>query len=170
MRSQQRLFARYIENLPPGQLSWIGVRPARKAPMQSLHDTQAIKDLGLEGDHRCTKTPGSARQVTIISEEYIQQIRHFAKLDAIHPNQLRRNLVVSNINLTALRHQQFCIGDAIFEATALCHPCSRMEQTLGKGAVAAMLGHGGLCAKVISSGKISVGDTVSVIAPQTSLF
>jgi len=83
-----------------------------------------------------------------------------SKKDGIDPAILRRNLVVSGINLTALRHQRFQIGDALFEATALCHPCSRMEKALGKHGVAAMLGHGGLCAKIIRGGKITVGDDV----------
>lgn len=83
---------------------------------------------------------------------------------------LRRNLVVTGINLTALRYQQFSIGDALFEANALCHPCRRMEQELGKGAVAAMLGHGGLCCKVLKSGQIRTGDRVKAVFPQQELF
>lgn len=76
---------------------------------------------------------------------------------------LRRNLVIANINLFALRHQIFSIGDAIFEDTAQCHPCSRMEKALGVGAVAALLGHGGLCAKIIKSGNIQIADAVTLI-------
>jgi MOSC domain-containing protein YiiM len=76
---------------------------------------------------------------------------------------------VSDINLLALRHQRFSIGDAIFEANAHCHPCLRMEQALGKGAVAAMLGHGGICAKIVQSGKISIGDKVIKYDEQLSL-
>ena len=37
-----------------------------------------------------------------------------------------------------------------------------MEQALGKGGVAAMLGHGGLCCKVIRGGEIALGDAVEV--------
>ena len=59
--------------------------------------------------------------------------------------------------------QRFRIGSAVFEATQLCHPCARMEENLGKGGVAAMLGHGGLCAKIIESGDIAIGDEISVL-------
>ena len=166
MKAQKFLFGRFVKDLPPGELSWIGLRPGRKQDMIEVSEVQALETLGLEGDHRCDKTPGSARQVTIISEEYIQMIRHFTGLDTLPPGVLRRNLVVKNINLTALRHQQFTIGDALFEATALCHPCSRMETALGKGGVAAMLGHGGLCAKILRSGTIRIGDAVIVHPPE----
>ncbi len=166
MKAQKFLFGRFVKDLPPGELSWIGLRPGRKQDMLEVPEVQALETLGLEGDHRCDKTPGSARQVTIISEEYIQMIRHFTGLESLPPGLLRRNLVVKNINLTALRHQQFTIGDALFEATALCHPCSRMETALGKGGVAAMLGHGGLCAKILRSGTVRIGDAVIVHPPE----
>jgi MOSC domain-containing protein YiiM len=40
-----------------------------------------------------------------------------------------------------------------------------MEKTLGKGAVVAMLGHGGLCAKVIQTGCIALNDSITVLSP-----
>ncbi|MGH1440438.1 MAG: MOSC domain-containing protein [Cellvibrionaceae bacterium] len=175
MSTQGRLFARYLDNLPAGKLEWIGVRPARKVPMNILEETMAIEGLGLAGDWRCEGSRGSARQATIISVEYIDIITRLLKKTpskqyppkqyGIDPAILRRNLVVSGINLTALRHQRFQIGDAIFEATALCHPCSRMEKALGQHGVAAMLGHGGLCAKIIRGGKIKVGGDVVHLGP-----
>ncbi|MDG2273935.1 MAG: MOSC domain-containing protein [Halioglobus sp.] len=170
MRAKQRLFSRYVCDLEPGKLTWIGLRPERKANMRLVSTCLALKGLGLEGDHRCLKSPGSGRQVTLISQEYLQQISHFTNKSVIDPAALRRNLVVEGINLTALRYQQFIIGDAVFEAGAQCHPCSRMEQTLGQGGVVAMLGHGGLCCKVLKSGTITVGDTVKAIMPQEDLF
>jgi MOSC domain-containing protein YiiM len=172
---RKRLFSSYINDLPPGELTWIGLRPSRKAEIVEVDSAQAIVDSGLDGDHRFENTLGSGRQVTLVSEEYIGQIEHFLALSRstnqpIHPRQLRRNLVIKGINLDALRYQQFSIGGAIFEAGAICHPCLRMEELLGKGGIAAMMGHGGLCLKVVQSGKIKVGDTVCLHHPQQGLF
>lgn len=161
--TQKRLFARYLKDLPDGQLRWIGLRPGHKQEMKSVEAAQAIARHGLEGDHRCAKTPDSGRQVTIISSEFIHIIETYTGLEQIDPALLRRNLVVSGINLNALRHQQFRIGNALFEATALCHPCSRMDKTLGQGGAAAMLGYGGLCAKILQSGEIRLGDLLSPV-------
>ena len=149
-------------DLSPGTLTWIGLRSERRGQVTSVARTRAVAGKGLEGDHRMDKTPGSARQVTLISEEFMQQIAHFTGLSTIDPVLLRRNLVVSGINLNALRHQRFQIGEAVFEATALCHPCSRMDAALGKGGVAAMIGHGGLCARILNTGYITVGDRLEV--------
>jgi MOSC domain-containing protein YiiM len=172
---RKRLFSSYINDLPPGELTWIGLRPSRKAEVVEVDSAQAIVDSGLEGDHRFENTLGSGRQVTLMSEEYISQIEHFLTLSRstnqpVHPRLLRRNLVIKGINLDALRYQQFSIGGAIFEAGAICHPCLRMEELLGKGGIAAMMGHGGLCLKVIQSGKITLGDTVCLHHPQQGLF
>lgn len=173
--SQGRLLARFTQQLPAGKLQWIGLRPARKEAMQLVNQVQAIEELGLEGDRRCKGKAGSARQVSIISEEYIAQINHFlnchrAEIPAAERNTtaavaelLRRNLVVSGVNLLAIRHQRIRIGEAEFETNALCHPCSRMEQAFGEGGVAAMLGHGGLCARIVKGGLIKVGDTVALV-------
>jgi MOSC domain-containing protein YiiM len=173
--NRKRLFSSYINDLPPGKLTWIGLRPSRKAEVVEVNSAQAIVDSGLEGDHRFENTLGSGRQVTLMSEEYIGQIEHFLALSRstnqpVHPRLLRRNLVIKGINLDALRYQQFSIGGAIFEAGAICHPCLRMEELLGKGGIAAMMGHGGLCLKVIQSGKITLGDTVCLHYPQQGLF
>lgn len=151
---------RFARDLTPGTLTWIGLRTERRGEVRSVESARAIAARGLEGDHRMDKTPGSARQITLISEEFIQQIAYFTSRDSIDPALLRRNLVVRGINLNALRHQRFTIGEAVFEATALCHPCSRMEEALGKGGVAAMIGHGGLCARILGTGTISIGDSL----------
>lgn len=156
---------RFAHDLSPGTLTWIGLRTERRERIRVVAQAKAIASHGLEGDHRMSKTPGSARQVTLISEEFIAQIAHFTASGSIDPALLRRNLVVSGINLNALRHQRFQIGDALFEATALCHPCSRMETALGKGGVAAMIGHGGLCARILSTGTIHIGDQL-VVQPE----
>ena len=43
-----------------------------------------------------------------------------------------------------------------------------MEENLGKGGVAAMLGYGGLCAKILESGDIAIGDSISVVTEDAS--
>ena len=128
------LLSRHLKNMKPGRLNWIGLRPERKVDMLRVDQAEAIAGIGLAGDRRCKGREGSARQVTLINQEHIEVVAKLLGLTCIDPAMLRRNLVISGINLIALRHQRFAIGEAEFEATALCHPCLRMEQALGKGA------------------------------------
>jgi MOSC domain-containing protein YiiM len=78
---------------------------------------------------------------------------------------LRRNLVVSGVNLLALKGRRFLVGEAMLEGTGPCHPCSRMEEALGPGGLNAMRGHGGLNARVLQGGLIRLGAAVWVLGP-----
>lgn len=153
---------RYLKDVAPGRLEWIGLRSARRGPLATPGEAEAIAGAGLAGDHRAGKASTSGRQVTIISREFIDQIGHFLGVGPIEPGLLRRNLVVSGLNLHAARHQRIRVGAALLEPNALCHPCLRMEEALGPGAVAAMYGHGGLCCRVVEGGTLRLGDAVSL--------
>ncbi len=162
--SQARLLDKLCADIAPGKLEWIGLRSERRGEVLVVDEAEAVVDQGLVGDHRMKKTPGSARQVTIISSEYIHQICQHTGHQSIDPRLLRRNLVISGMNMNLLRYQRLQIGEMIIETNALCHPCSRMDENLGKGGTAAMFGYGGLCARIIQGGKLKVGDAVIRLA------
>jgi len=143
-----------------GQLEWIGLRPARRAPLQSFNHVEVIADHGLAGDHKASRA-GGKRQVTLIQREHLDVVAKLLGREAVDPALLRRNLVVSGINLLALHDERFRIGDVLFEGTGLCEPCSRMEEVLGAGGYNAMRGHGGIIARVIAGGVIALGDAVA---------
>jgi len=149
-----------METFPrAGKLEWIGLRPARRAQLQSLNNVEVLADHGLVGDHKAQRA-GGKRQVTMIQREHIDAVAKLLGRDPIDPALLRRNLVVSGINLLALRNTKFEIGGVVFEGSGLCEPCSRMEEVLGIGGYNAMRGHGGITARVLSSGMIAAGDSV----------
>ncbi len=124
---------------------------------------QAVLDPehGLAGDRWCGR-PGGARQVTLLAEEHLRAIGSFVGAE-VTPEQLRRNLVVGGINLLACKERLIRVGSAVLEVTGECHPCSRMEQTLGPGGYNAVRGQGGVTARVVEGGTVRVGDKVSVI-------
>jgi MOSC domain-containing protein YiiM len=121
-------------------------------------------DSGLAGDHYSKS--GGKRQVTLIQAEHLSAVASMLDADRIAPETVRRNIVVRGINLLALKDKQFTVGTATLEFTGLCHPCSRMETLLGAGGYNAMRGHGGITARVIQSGGVSIGNTVSVVATE----
>ena len=166
-----------------GRLEWIGLREGRRLPVRSVPEAQAHVLVGLLGDHGKTAPPRltaltggevsprppvspvpggpGRRQVTLIQAEHLPVIAALSGLDTVAPEQLRRNLLVSGISLLALKDRRFRIGEVVLEGTGECHPCSRMEETLGPGGYNAVRGHGGLTARVIGGGTLRVGDMVT---------
>ena len=137
-----------------GRLDWIGLRDARRSPVLSVN-TVSVADDGLANDHgRAGK-----RAVTLIQAEHLPVIAALTGRDVAAAD-LRRNLVVSGINLAALRKGQVRIGDVVLTIEGPCPPCSRMEETLGPGGYNAVRGHGGWYASVTTGGTLRVGDAV----------
>jgi MOSC domain-containing protein YiiM len=143
-----------------GVVTHIQLRPERGAEMVPVGSVEA-RPGGLAGD-RYNKPSGN-RQVTLIQDEHLIAVASLMSESSIDPALTRRNLVVKGINLLSLKGKKFRIGTAILEYTGECHPCSRMETNLGHGGYNAMRGHGGITARILIPGRISVGDTVSAI-------
>ncbi|HEY5796562.1 MAG TPA: MOSC domain-containing protein [Bosea sp. (in: a-proteobacteria)] len=144
----------------PGLVTWIGLRPVRRAAMQPVEEAMLDSDQGLVGDHYSSRT-GGARHVTLIQAEHLSAIAAYLGREVVTPDLLRRNIVVSGINLAALKGRRFRLGDALLEATGECHPCSRMEEILGDGGYNAVRGHGGITARVVGNGVVRLGDAVA---------
>jgi MOSC domain-containing protein YiiM len=147
----------------PGRLQWIGLRSQRRGEIEMVAEVDAVAGRGLVGDHFHTRTTGRGdgkRSVTLIQAEHLLAVGALLGRGPIDPRLTRRNLVVSGLNLLALKHRRFTIGDAEFEMTGDCAPCSHMEEALGTGGFQAMRGHGGITARVLRGGRLTVGDAV----------
>ena len=127
--------------------------------VHSVGEVVANPDTGLEGDH-FKKSSTVKRQLTLIQQEHLEVVPRILGIKEMPPELLRRNIVVSGINLLALKHQQFQVREVLLETTGVCAPCSRMEENLGAGGYNSMRGHGGITAKIIQGGQIQIGDTV----------
>lgn len=149
----------------PGNVEWIGVRVARRECLQRCEQVTAMAGGGLAGDHYAGAS--GSRGVTLIQAEHLPVVAALLGLGDLAPALLRRNLVVSGLNLVALKGLRFQVGEAVLEGTGPCHPCSRMEETLGPGGLNAMRGHGGLTARILEGGIIRVGDPVRVLGEHT---
>ena len=145
-----------------GQVRWIGLRPARDVPMVEVVQARVVAGKGLVGDRYGSGS--GKRGITLIQAEHLPAVAALSGHGEVPPALLRRNVVVSGISLVALKGRRFRIGDALFEGTQSCDPCSRMEAALGPGGYNAMRGHGGLCARVVKDGVITVGDELVAIA------
>jgi MOSC domain-containing protein YiiM len=152
-------------NKPPeieGRVEAIVVRGSPRDLARTLPATVALAGIGLADDRLGQRREAelSTRQVTLIQAEHLDVIARLARVAKVDPVGLRRNLVVSGINLLALKNAKLQVGGALLEVVGPCQPCSRMEDSIGPGGYAAMRGHGGMTARVLVGGPINVGDVV----------
>ena len=111
-------------------------------------------------NHRCSQ----------IYRDRTRQVNSFRKLivdftdRSSHQDfRIEPDLVVSGINLAALKGREVQVGEAVLRFTVICAPCSRMEEALGKGGYSAVRGHGGWCAEVVRPGRVRLGDVVQPV-------
>ena len=155
----------------PGQLEEIWLRPARGTAAVGVAEAIAVAGRGLQGDRSAAGRGGGRRQVTLIQAEHLPVLAALLGRPALPASLLRRNLVVSGLNLLAARSPlpavplRLWLGDEVeLEVTGPCEPCSRMEEALGPGGYAAMRGHGGVTARVLRGGRLRAGDSVRCVA------
>lgn len=153
-----------IQTFPcAGRVEWIGASRASRSEILAIASAICEIGRGLQEDYHA-KSGRSKRQVTLIQAEHLEVVARLMGKAAIDPTLLRRNIVVSGINLLALRSARFRIGEAELEGTGACDPCSRMEENLGPGGLNAMRGHGGITTRVIVGGVLRIGDAVTFLA------
>ncbi|HYJ18094.1 MAG TPA: MOSC domain-containing protein, partial [Burkholderiales bacterium] len=109
--------------------------------------------------HYASKTNGK-RQVTLIQAEHLEAVAKILGKPQVRADWVRRNVLVSGINIYALRDRKFRIGEVLLEGSGTCDPCSRMEEVLGIGGYNAMRGHGGIIARILEGGFLRVGDSL----------
>ena len=143
-----------------GKVEWIGLRPSITTPIEVVNKVKVSRADGLVGDRYKAKST-TKRQVTLIQKEHLSVVGAILGKE-VDPASLRRNILISGINLLSLHHQKIRIGKVILEVTGYCYPCSKMEAALGQGGYNAMRGHGGITARVVNEGLIHVGDEVAL--------
>ncbi|MEM1078519.1 MAG: MOSC domain-containing protein [Pseudomonadota bacterium] len=156
MSELREMMARHAQE---GRLDWIGLRPARRVEMAVVEAVE-VTTAGLAGDRA---KPGK-RAVTLVQAEHLPAIGAYLGRGPVPPEFLRRNLVVSGLNLLSLRERELRIGaSVVLRVKGICAPCSRMEEAFGHGGYSAVRGHGGMVAEVLADGRIALGDAVTVL-------
>lgn len=134
-----------------------------KAPMEVIERAAITPELGIAGDHRGRRKPGSLgkRQVTLMERD--DWAAAMAAVGADHPWWARRcNIVLDGFDLPQVPGTLMRLGrDVVLEVTRFTDPCERME-ALAPGLFDALLvdWRAGVCARVIQGGTVTVGDVI----------
>jgi MOSC domain-containing protein YiiM len=149
------------------------VAAAGGAAMRAVDEVQAVAGRGLDGDRYALRTgywtDVDECQVTLIAAEDLETITRSSGV-AVQDGQHRRNIVTRGVELRALAGRQFRIGDATFAFDRPRPPCRYIESITETGMTRALAARrGGICARVVESGVVRVGDLVEVLDALTPI-
>ena len=128
---------------------------------------RAKKGFGLEGDRYCLdgrEKGGEHCQVTLVGAGGLREAEESFDVN-LSNGEHRRNLVISGIDLEALNGKTFKLGEAVLEYTGQRPPCGYLESLTEPGMAKALVGKGGICVKVLTSGWIEEGAAIEFLPP-----
>jgi MOSC domain-containing protein YiiM len=101
-------------------------------------------------------------EVTLIESECIEEIRAKTGV-SVTEGEHRRNLITQGIRLDSLLGKRFQVGTAILEYDRPRPPCGYIESLTEPGMTRALVGRGGICARIVTSGTIRPNDSIVVL-------
>lgn len=142
-----------------GKLIGIAKAVELRAPLQEIDASNVTIEAGIEGDARGRK---ANRQVTVLFRESWDDACR--ELGADLPWTTRRaNLLVGGVEAPQSAGGKIRIGDVTLEIMLETDPCFLMEQAhAGLKAALTPKWRGGVCCRVVSGGRIAIGDAVSI--------
>jgi MOSC domain-containing protein YiiM len=112
---------------------------------------------GIEGDRYHGENPGGKTQITFLSLEVVEEMRRTLGIALPDPSVLRRNVLLSGVDLNTLIGRKFRLGGLLFEGMEECRPCYWMDEAVGPGANAFLAGRGGLRCRILEDGILRCG-------------
>ena len=133
-------------------------------PLVEVEQIECVAGHGIRGDRFFDYKDDYKGQITFFSAEIFEALtRHFG-LTNKSAGALRRNVIVSGVDLNDLIGEEFSIQGVKLRGTAHCRPCYWLDQALVRGTEEFLQGNGGLRAQIVSDGLISVGEAQLVLA------
>ena len=135
------------------EIAHIWRSPKRRELMEELHTAQVFENEGLEG---CAHRRGGKRTVLFVAAEDLESL-------GVPPGRGNENFTVRGADVMNWPiGQRLQIGDAEFEVSMVCDPCELMEE-IRPGLQTELEGKRGMLAKVVTTGRVTRGDEVTLL-------
>jgi MOSC domain-containing protein YiiM len=122
--------------------------------MDAQERARAVEGHGLDG---CAHArPGTKRQVLFASAEHLDAL-------GVEYGRIRENFTIEGADVHEWPvGQRLRVGEAEFEITMVCDPCSRMDE-IRQGLQQELDGKRGMLARVVQTGDVAAGDDVHLL-------
>lgn len=127
-------------------------QPREQHAIVEVEAVECVAGQGLKGDRFFGYRPDYKGQVTLFAAEIFAGLCEALGLKGVSPSALRRNVVVSGVDLNALIGTRFELQGVQLEGVEECRPCYWMDQALKPGAEAWLKSRGGLRCRILSDG------------------
>lgn len=128
------------------------------APFLETERVECVAGRGLRGDRFFDYADDYKGQITFFSREVFDLMTQYFGVTTKSPGVLRRNLIVSGVDLMDLIGKEFELQGVRFCGSAHCKPCYWMDTAFAPGAEKFLALRGGLRARILSDGEVHVGE------------
>ena len=139
-------------------------KPPDDYPLVDVPQIECVAGRGIRGDRFYDYRDNYKGQITFFSFEVFERLSRHFDLTTKSPGVLRRNLIVSGVDLKELIGEEFSIQGVRLRGTGHCKPCYWLDQAFAPGTEDFLEGNGGLRAEILSDGLIAVGNAQLVLA------
>ncbi|HEX8897227.1 MAG TPA: MOSC domain-containing protein [Chthoniobacterales bacterium] len=133
-------------------------------PLVEVERVECVAGHGIRGDRFYDYRDEYKGQITFFSLEVFERLAQHFGLTNKSPGVLRRNVIVSGVELNDLIGEEFSIQGVRLRGTAHCKPCYWLDQAVAPGTEEFLQGNGGLRAQIVTDGVIAVGDARLVLS------
>lgn len=127
-------------------------------PLLECSEIRCLAGRGVEGDRFFDYKDNYKGQITFFSSEVFEELCHQLAVHDKPPGATRRNVITAGVDLNSLIEKEFEIQGVRFSGEAECSPCHWMDKAIAPGAEEFLKGRGGLRARILSDGVLTVTD------------
>jgi MOSC domain-containing protein YiiM len=143
-----------------GTVEQIAISPLESALPATVVSVEVLAEQGPRGDRYFLTEPGKRPEggdLTLIEAEALESFSAETGIPLNH-QESRRNLLTRGVRLNDLVGRRFRVGEVECLGIELCEPCNHLQSLTRPGVLKGLVHRGGLCADVVRSGTIRVGD------------
>ena len=133
-------------------------------PLVEVPRIECVAGHGIRGDRFYDYRENYKGQATFFSSEVFEGLCANFGIKDKPAGVLRRNVIVSGVDLLSLIGREFEIQGVKFRGTQHCAPCESMNVAFAPGTKQFLKDNAGLRAQILSDGTIVVGDAQLVLA------
>ena len=133
-------------------------QPSGGFPLVEVPEIECVAGRGLRGDRYLDFRENYKGQITFFPFEVFEKLCANFGIHDKPAGVLRRNLIVSGIDLLSLIGREFEIQGVKFRGTQHCAPCDWMNIAFAPGAEQFLKDNAGLRAQILSDGMITIGE------------